>query len=261
MFHQPNNSVGNYSYNGLLYQRVMWKMHFHRNYELICVVCGTVWVRTAHFEKTLIEGELLIVPPNEPHCFTVSDDSSKIWVGVFSEDHIKTFAGKTHGSYFSSFFCDEEVWSFLKNRLILKKELALYERIACFYLVCAECEKHAKKLSQNEDSDLMFQILSYMEQHFQDNLTLSEMAESLGYEYHYFSTLFHACFSMNFREFLNTYRFEYACELMEKQEKSLTEIAMESGFGSIRSFNRIFLAQSGMRPKDYLAKKRQIQGI
>lgn len=230
-------------------------MHFHRNYEIMCVVCGEVPVKTAHLEKTLAEKEILIIPPNEPHSFSVSDNSSKLWVGVFSQDHIKEFAGKTQRECFDSFSCSDDVWAFLKNHLFLKKEHKLCARIAYLYLICAECEKQAKKLPIRENSDLIFQILSYIDQHFRENLTSLATAKHFGYEYHYFSSLFHSCFAMNFKDFLNIYRFEYACELMKKSEKSLTEIAMESGFGSIRTFNRIFLKCSGMRPSEFRKKQ------
>lgn len=255
MFHQPTNSTGNYSYNGYLYHRTMYKMHFHRNYELISVVKGEVWVKTAHLEKMLTEGEMLIVPPNEPHSFTVYENSSKVWVGVFSEDHIPAFSKKLRGVCFSPFFCPERVWSFLCDQLFLKPETDLFERIGCLYLACAACERYAEKLPSREEADLIFQILSYIDQHFRENLTLAEIAKALGYEYHYFSTLFYTYFSVHFREFLNTYRFEYACEQMEKREKNLTEIALESGFGSIRSFNRVFRKQSGKTPREYLKEK------
>lgn len=258
MFHQPANSTGNYSYNGVLYGKTIWKMHFHRNYEVIAVVQGEVWIKTAHLEKKLAEKEVLIIPPNEPHCFTVYENSSKVWVGVFSEDHIPAFAKEMRRVFFSSFFCSEKVWDFLKNQLFFNPESELYRRIACLYLICAECKEYAEKLPGREEAEFIFQILSYIDRHFRENLTLSELAKSFGYEYHYFSALFHQYFSMNFREFLNTYRFEYACELMEMKEKNLTEIAMESGFGSIRSFNRVFRQQAGRTPREFLEGKREL---
>ena len=46
-------------------------------------------------------------------------------------------------------------------------------------------------------------------------------------------------------------RFEAACEIISDPTKNLTEIAFQSGFGSVRSFNRIFKKMSGKSPGEY----------
>ena len=62
---------------------------------------------------------------------------------------------------------------------------------------------------------------------------------------------------MNFKKFLNQYRFEYAKNLIVNTDKKLSDIALESGFGSIRNFNRIYYKFSGITPKE----QRQLLGV
>ena len=52
-------------------------------------------------------------------------------------------------------------------------------------------------------------------------------------------------------KWLNMIRLEKATELLAESEKSLTEVAMLSGFRSIPSFNRVFHAEKGMAPGEY----------
>ena len=40
IFHQPNNSIGNHSYNVNVYDDVNFDLHFHKNYEVIYVISG-----------------------------------------------------------------------------------------------------------------------------------------------------------------------------------------------------------------------------
>ena len=55
--------------------------------------------------------------------------------------------------------------------------------------------------------------------------------------------------NINFKTLVNHYRFEYARQqLLNNPEKSISEIAFESGFQSIRSFNRIYREISGSTP-------------
>lgn len=58
---------------------------------------------------------------------------------------------------------------------------------------------------------------------------------------------------MNYSKWLNTIRLEKATELLSDEGRSLTEVAMLSGFQSIPSFNRVFKEEKGMAPRDYRA--------
>ena len=56
---------------------------------------------------------------------------------------------------------------------------------------------------------------------------------------------------MSFSDLLSLYRLEAAAALLDETDKKITEIAFESGFQSIRSFNNSFRAQFGMSPSEY----------
>ena len=50
---------------------------------------------------------------------------------------------------------------------------------------------------------------------------------------------------------MNTIRLEKACDLLSEDGRTLTEVAMLSGFKSIPSFNRVFREEKGMSPGEY----------
>ena len=57
---------------------------------------------------------------------------------------------------------------------------------------------------------------------------------------------------MSFTRYVNLLRCTYAAERIRgEKERTLSEIAYEVGFGSIRNFNRAFFSCFGMTPKDY----------
>lgn len=58
---------------------------------------------------------------------------------------------------------------------------------------------------------------------------------------------------MNYSKWLNMIRLEKASELLSEEGRTLTEIAMLSGFQSIPSFNRVFREEKGMSPREYRA--------
>ena len=88
-----------------------------------------------------------------------------------------------------------------------------------------------------------------------DDLSQGAMAEMAGISKDYFSRMFRTVTGMNYSKWLNMIRLEKATELLADKEKTLTEVAMLSGFQSISSFNRVFHAEKGMAPGEYRALK------
>ena len=84
-----------------------------------------------------------------------------------------------------------------------------------------------------------------------DDLSQGAMAEMAGISREYFSRIFKNITGMNYSKWLNTIRLEKAAELLAEEGRSLTEVAMLSGFQSIPSFNRVFREEKGMSPGEY----------
>ncbi|MCR4655119.1 MAG: AraC family transcriptional regulator [Lachnospiraceae bacterium] len=86
-----------------------------------------------------------------------------------------------------------------------------------------------------------------------DDLSQGAMAERAGISRDYFSRIFKTVTGMNYNKWLNMIRLEKASELLAQDGRTLTEVAMLSGFQSIPSFNRVFREEKGMAPGEYRA--------
>ncbi|MCR5848032.1 MAG: AraC family transcriptional regulator [Lachnospiraceae bacterium] len=86
-----------------------------------------------------------------------------------------------------------------------------------------------------------------------DDLSQGAMAEKAGISRDYFSRIFKNVTGMNYIKWLNMIRLEKASEMLAEEGRSMTEIAMLSGFQSIPSFNRVFREEKGMTPGEYRA--------
>ena len=100
----------------------------------------------------------------------------------------------------------------------------------------------------DEERALVFRILTYIEEHYTEDITLPEMAEALSYEYHYLSRVLREDLHIGFRSLINQRRCERARELISDGDQPLSTIAMLCGFRSLRTFNRAFLAETGITP-------------
>src|SRR5690606_12215242 len=85
-------------------------------------------------------------------------------------------------------------------------------------------------------------------------LTLERFADLLGVSSRQVSFTINRCFQQNFHEFINRFRVEEAKRLLgdeEFQERTILDIAQQSGFNSKATFNRFFKSFVGVTPSAY----------
>lgn len=99
----------------------------------------------------------------------------------------------------------------------------------------------------------MQHILRERQLFLQPQLRLSDLATACELRTHIISQLINQYLAMNFYQFINSLRVEYAQTLMqnEGQGMSLERIAVESGFSNRVTFNKAFKAQLQMTPSSY----------
>lgn len=100
---------------------------------------------------------------------------------------------------------------------------------------------------------------AHMEKHYNQDLTLGEMADSVGLSQSYFSTLFKKELGKNFAEYLYSLRIEKAKDFLLHTDKAVYEISEETGFKDHAYFSRLFKSKVGESPGEY-RKKRTISG-
>lgn len=82
-------------------------------------------------------------------------------------------------------------------------------------------------------------------------LKLSDVALAVGTNRTYLSRYFNRQNGQTFYDYVNTYRIQYAENLLKSTNFPLPEIAIKSGFNSISTFRRVFFASFGCSPNKY----------
>lgn len=253
IFHQPHNSKDSYNYNAFFYSTEIWDFHFHKNLELIYVVRGSVICTVNNTEHILTKGEYGLCLPYDIHSYRPQADTL-YWVGVFSEDYVRMFSKQIYGKSADGFIfrCPENTDRLLKSTLICEDTPSVYLLKSCLYAVCdAYLSQVSFSESINDKKMNILLIAEYIASNHSKNITLRDISKLLGYDYNYVSRYFHSVFNMSFTDFLNIYRLETAVRLLEETDKKMTEIALESGFQSVRSFNSSFRKKFGISPVTY----------
>lgn len=94
-------------------------------------------------------------------------------------------------------------------------------------------------------------ILAYLDQHYMEHLTITELAASEHLSVSRLSHFFQEMLHMSFQTCLAQKRFSRACELLSDPACTVTKAAFESGFSSTRYLNRMMQEHLHMSAAEY----------
>lgn len=262
--HQKQNTVQGEIYNLYFYSGHSFRPHFHKSFELAHLMEGTAKFIVRGQVYSLTAGDFVMVLPFETHAFTVPEDA-RMSVTVFSADIAGGFSQAVAGMQGETavFRCSEAVERFFDQETkamlpgphigIPDGISELLRRKAPLYAVCADYLSAISLRPCDRHSDILSRALDYMEKNFREDISIRNVAKALGYSERSLSATFSDTLRIPFRALLNQYRFEYANRLLANGKRSITDVALESGFQSIRTFNRVFRELSGASPRQVIS--------
>ena len=117
-----------------------------------------------------------------------------------------------------------------------------------FLLISHQQKKSAIPALQTKSLEKIKTILKYVEEHYDEHITIDDMAALTFYSKSHFMKFFKAHMGTGFIEYLNDYRLTIAERLLRTSDASVLEIAEKSGFDNLSYFNRIFKRKYGQSP-------------
>lgn len=109
-------------------------------------------------------------------------------------------------------------------------------------------------LSFNRCSSVVSGIIQHIDAHYNTPLELGKLAAMYFVNEKYAGRLFLRQTGSTFHQYLTRRRLEAAVLWLENSEKSITEIALECGFGTASYLNRLFRRKYGVTPSEYRKK-------
>lgn len=238
--------------------------HLHDHVEILLVREGSINVRIMEKEQELQAGDCAVIFPQQIHGYHTPEKSRTI---------LYIFEDSLSGRYMSSIQKCSPSHPFLSggelpadaslalDRLYALSGAGQEERAENAEALCSAWiqvlfaliwpQLALKRRAQPEGTDLIYQIVQYIAEHFQEPLTLAVLANKLHVNKYYISHIFSQRLRINFRQYLNHIRTEYAMQLIRAGSAPLVDIWVEAGFNSQRSFNRVFMEIAGMTPGAY----------
>ena len=107
------------------------------------------------------------------------------------------------------------------------------------------------------DNSRVFEIQNYVQANYQKQISLNDLAKKLYLSNAYLSKYIKKRFGLSFLEYVNNIRLFHAVDEMLYTDKKITRIALDNGFPTTASFNKVFKEVYNMTPSGYRTSVRQ----
>lgn len=126
------------------------------------------------------------------------------------------------------------------------------EILQCLHNLADEIEGVQEEESLEESAHYAVdRAKEFIEEHYNEDLTLQQVAEDAGISPGYLSTLFNQELQCGFVEYLNQFRVERACTYLQQKYFKTYEIAYKVGFHDEKYFSKVFKKIKGVSPSEY----------
>ena len=95
------------------------------------------------------------------------------------------------------------------------------------------------------------EALSYIEQNFQNDISIEDISAFCGFNRSYFGKIFHDTIGRSPQEFLISYRMTKAAELLKITSLSIADIGNAVGYPNQLHFSRAFKNVYGISPRNW----------
>lgn len=222
--------------------------HLHQCFEIIIILSGEMEITIDGKKHTLKKGEASLIFPNQIH--ELKSQKSEHVLCIFSPRLVQAYATKlTNKIPINNKFRPDE---FLIGEIKKLDAASPALKKGILYSLCGrfdECAEYTTK--KTDQKNLIHKIFSFVENNFSGDCSLVKLSQITTYDYSYLSRYFKKNIGISFNSYVIHYRLSHACYLLENTTQSIAECAFESGFSSLRSFNRAFKENIKISPKQY----------
>jgi AraC-like DNA-binding protein/mannose-6-phosphate isomerase-like protein (cupin superfamily) len=244
------------------------RIHYHDELEFLAVYDGVFGCTVYDKEYIAKAGDVIFINSRVPHS-TRNVEPARVGLVQFKEsDFVDTEITKIikYSMRFQSqvsspirIFHSEELFDALD--LILKEvdekknSYEIFVRSGAYrvlgFLYREGVLSDSERIYNTREVQKVLPILSYINNFYQENLTLESVSSKLGFDQSYFCRIFKTATGATFTEYLNFVRICKAEKLLLKSRESILEISETVGFSSVSYFNRIFKKYRNCSPRTY----------
>lgn len=236
--------------------------HWHRSVEIFAVKNGSLNFFLNEKKYHLQAGDFVLVNSNEVHSIYAPDPNETIvlqiplgsFAGYYTEEQFIWFSHSEKSD-------DERGFSLLNEMYERNTEGRTgYElqMLSCFYQLeyllvtrYRKLEVHEELLKNTKQLKRLGVITGYLKEHYTEDISLEKLAGIFRYSPSYLSRMFQKYAKINYKDYLQSVRFEHAVKELEETEHQIGDIALNHGFPNSKAFSNLMRKKYGCLPNEY----------
>lgn len=246
-------------------------LHYHDEMEFLPVYSGTFCCVVDEKTYTAKAGDVIFVNSSVPHSTFCPEAGASTGLVQFRMKDFQDSEIERAVRYSIKFrssldepvriISDKDFFDAITNIIeeSVKKQTAyemfikseIYRALGILYRLGILSDGEA--LYQKKEVQKILPALTYMHEHYGEEITLATIAGTLGFDSSYFCRIFRTATGTTFTEYLNFVRICQAEKLLMRTQDSVFEVAAAVGIPSVSYFDRIFKKYHNCSPSVFRA--------
>ena len=163
-----------------------YHMHFHRNLEIYGVVNGTVSVTIAGENMSLSSGQIAVINSLENHGYEIDGETEIFYIHIgtrYLRDFFSLYSGKRLPRWLLDAEYNKIIYARVKENMIDSQAfIPELKRIGIVSQLFSDIIEHYGivdgKRNDGRDSDLIAEIVQYIYEHYNENITLETLSKA-----------------------------------------------------------------------------------
>ena len=250
--------------------------HKHEYYQAFYVISGSLIHHTDTGTAELSAGDVFILPPNLPHYIEAEPGKVDFYALSFMPTFLRGLQESNRLVFDFLRYLTDAAPETIHLKLSLSDEdiiftEALFKRTLDEFqssrtgkdAVVKSCvtvllslfarlyfEEQAESLTPGENRQAVLYCIEYIKSHFNEAISLSEMARHSAMSKSCFCKLFSSITGTSFKQYLNTCRINHAAQLLKSGEK-VNDVSALCGYEDFSTFYRNFVKLMDISPTQY----------
>lgn len=236
-------------------------LHMHNEFELLTVFDGKTVFHLNGKDYVLTKGDIIFINSRIAHSTSIYKDASTFFIQFSPDIHSGDNTPYT-GKYLFRFVnhendaavfkagtpLNEEILRCMKNvfdeHINMEQSYDAFIKADVYKILALLYRNNIIKNPENVFSmrfiSKILPALEYIDCHYQEDISLKDLCRIMSLNESYFCRLFKQATNTSFVQYLNFVRVCKAERMLISGDKSISEIAYDTGFSSVSYFNRTF---------------------
>ncbi|MDF2843737.1 MAG: AraC-type DNA-binding protein [Herbinix sp.] len=240
--------------------------HWHNHIEVLYLLKGTLHLTRNDEKYTLRHKDLFVVNASDIH-YTLSEGETKVLLLQIPYDFLNQAIQQFEFLQFREYFPQEElqedaIFQTMVEHILTMKNL--YERCQEGYqflfssnlylflhLLFTNYSVRQNSVEKSKDAKHLMRmrtVITYVEQHYMETLSLTEAAALVALNPEYFCRTFKKYMGFSYLEYVNQVRLTHIHKDLLETDDTITTIQERHGFSNYKVFNRMFKEVYGCSP-------------